>query len=160
MGIITFNPFLQLFEQYTSGNSLAKQYCIENRNNLAYNSGLSAILSFKHDISFSFVFQYASPKNDIQGNSFCGALYFLSLEKTFKQKIKVGVVSALPFSKSFTYQCSDIQGSGFYSHYEGTVNVLSPILWFKLSYQIRAGKNKEEIHHASEEIDKLPKKGF
>jgi len=80
------NPFLQLFDQYTTGSSLANQYGIGNRHNPAYNSGLSGILSFKHDFSFSVGFQYASPKNDIQGNSFCGALYFLSLDKTIKQK--------------------------------------------------------------------------
>ena len=160
MGIATINPFLQLFDLYTSGNSLAKQNGIENRHNLAYNSGLSAILSFKHDISFSFVFQYASPKNDIQGNSFCGALYFLSLEKTFKQKIKIGIVSALPFTKSFTYQGSEIDGSNFYSHYEGNVKILNPFCWFKLCYQFSTGKKKEVIDHATEEIDNLPKKGF
>jgi hypothetical protein len=160
MGIATINPFLQLFDLYTSGNSLAKQNGIENRHNLAYNSGLSAILSFKHDISFSFVFQYASPKNDIQGNSFCGALYFLSLEKTFKQKIKIGIVSALPFTKSFTYQGSEIDGSNFYSHYEGNVKISNPFCWFKLCYQFSTGKKKEAIDHATEEIDNLPKKGF
>jgi hypothetical protein len=160
LGIATINPFLQLFELSTSGNSLAKQYGIENRHNLAYNSGLSAVLSFKHEFSFSFVFQYASPKNDIQGNSFCGALYFLSLEKTFKQTIKIGIVSALPLTKSFTYQGSEIEGSNFYSHQEGNVNIPNPIIWFKLSYQFNTGKKKEMNHHASEEIDNLPKKGF
>jgi len=160
LGIATINPFLQLFDLCTSGNSLAKQNGIENRHNLAYNSGLSAILSFKHDISFSFVFQYASPKNDIQGNSFCGALYFLSFEKTFKQKIKIGIVSALPFTKSFTYQGSEIDGSNFYSHYEGNVKISNPFCWFKLCYQFNSGKNRDKINRATEDIDNLPKKGF
>ena len=160
MGIATINPFLQIFDRYTSGNSLAKQYGIENSHNLAYNSGLSAILSFRHELSFSFVFQNASPETDIQGNSFSGALYFLSLEKTFKQKIKIGVVCALPFSKSFTYQGSEIEGSNFYSHYAGNVKISNPFCWLKLCYQFSTGKKKEATDHASEEIDNLPKKGF
>ena len=45
--------------------------------------------------------------------SFSDALYFISLEKTFKQKFKVGIKSALPFSKSFTYQGTEIKGEGF-----------------------------------------------
>lgn len=160
LGIATINPYLQLFDLYTTGNSLAKQYDIENRHNLAYNLGLSAILSFKYDISLSLVFQYASPKNDIQSNSFCGALYFLSLEKTFKQKIKIGIVTAVPFTKSFTYQGSEIDGSNFYSYYEGNVKISNPFCWFKLSYQFKSGKNRDKINHETEEIDNLPKKGF
>jgi len=160
LGILTINPFLQIFDLYSSGNSLAKYYGIENRHNLAYNSGLSAILSFRHDISASLVFQYASPKNDIQSNSFSGALYFLTLEKTFKQNVKIGVACALPFTKSFAYQGSEINGSNFSSRYEGDVQVSNPFCWLKLSYQFNTGKRKEAIVHAPEEIDNLPKKGF
>jgi outer membrane receptor protein involved in Fe transport len=126
VGIATINPYLRLYDLYSSGNSLAKQYAGKNRHNQTFESGLSAIVSFKHDLSFSFVFQYASPKNDIQGNSFCDALYFLSLEKTFQQKFKVGIVSAIPFTKSFIYQGADIDESNFYSHYKGIVKMSNP----------------------------------
>jgi hypothetical protein len=160
MGILTLNPFLQVYECSTSGNSLAKQHGVENRQNLAYNSALSAILSFRHDIDFTFVMQSASPKNDIQGNSFSGVLYFVSLKKTFKQKLTIGIVSALPFTKSFTYQGSDLAGSDFTSHYEGNVKISSPFCWLKLSYQFSTGKKKETVHPESEEIDNRPKKGF
>jgi hypothetical protein len=160
LGIATINPFLQIFENNTFSNSLAKQYGIENRHNLAYNSGLSAVLSFKHEISLSGSFQYASPKNDIQGNSFCGALYFLSLDKTFKQQIKIGVVTALTFTRSFVYQGSDLEGSNFSSHEEGDVKIPVPICWFKICYQFNTGKKKEAMNHASEEIETPPKKGF
>jgi outer membrane receptor protein involved in Fe transport len=160
LGLATINPYLKIFDQYTLGNSVAKQYTVENRHQLAYESGLSAILSFKHDISLSCNFQYASPKNDIQGNYFCSALYFLSLEKTFKQKIKVGIVCAIPFTRSFTYQGAEIDGSGFSSHYEGNVNIVNPFCWFKLCYQFNSGKNREKINRSTEEIENSPKKGF
>jgi hypothetical protein len=160
LGIATINPYLRLFEQYTTANCLAKQYGVENRHDLAYESGLSAILSFKHDISFSLIFHYGSPKNDIQGNSFCDALYFLSLDKTFHQKIKIGIVCALPFTKSFIYNGSETDGSNFYSHYQGNVKISSPFCWLKLCYQFNQGKNRDKINHAGEEIENLPKKGF
>ena len=159
LGIATINPYLRLFGQQTTGNGLAEQNDLESKHNLAFESGLSANFSFRHDLSFSFVYQYTSPKNDIQGNSFCDALYFLSLEKSFKQKIKIGIVSAIPFTRSFIYQGSEINGSNFYSYYTGNVKLSNPI-WFKLSYQFNSGKNRDKINREKEEIDNLPKKGF
>ncbi len=160
LGIITFNPYFKIFCLYTNGNALAKQHNITDRHNLAFDGGLSTIISFRHELSLSMVFQYASPNNTIQGNSFSSALYFLSLEKTFKQRIKVGFVSAIPFTKSFTYQGSEINGTDFYSKYEGNVNVKHPFCWFKLSYQFTSGKNRDHINRATEEINNIPKKGF
>ena len=160
LGIATFNPYLKIFSLYTNGNSLAKQHEVEDRHNLAFNSGLSAILSFKHELSLSMVFQYDSPNNNMQSNYFSGALYMLSLEKTFKQRFKIGVVSALPFSSNFIYQGSEINGSNFYSRYEGNVKISQPFCWFKLSYQFNSGKNRDNINRATEEINNIPKKGF
>jgi hypothetical protein len=114
----------------------------------------------KHDLAFSLSFQYASPKNNIQGNSFSDALYLLSVEKTLKQKIKIGITSGLPFAKSFTYQGSEISDGNFYSHNEGNIKMSTFPIWFKLSYQIKSGKNRDKINRAKEEIDNLPKKGF
>ena len=159
-GIATLNPYLKIFNLSTLGNSLAKEHGVEDRHNLAFDSGLSGILSFKHELSLSMVFQYASPNNNIQSNSFSSALYFVSIEKTFKQKIKVGFVSALPFTKTFTYQGSEIDGPDFYSHYAGKVNVAQPFCWLKLSYQFSSGNKRENINRATEEINNFPKKGF
>ncbi len=160
LGIFTFNPYFKIFDLYTSSNALAKQYSINNRNSLGIESALSAIASFKHEMALSLTFQYNSPVNDIQGNRFSDMLYFVSFEKTFKKGIKVGIVSALPFTISFTYQGSEIKGSDFYSHYEGNVQLTSIPVWFKLSYQFSSGKNRDKIDRSTEEIDNLPKKGF
>lgn len=160
LGILTFNPYTKIYGLYTAGNQLAKDYSIGNRNSLVFESGLSAIASFKHDLTFSLTFQYSSPKNDIQGNSFSDLLYFLSLEKAIKQRFKIGIVSAIPFMKSFTYQGSEIKGSNFYSHYAGNVQMSMIPFWFKLSYQFSSGKSRNKIERSSEEIDNMPKKGF
>jgi hypothetical protein len=159
-GIATLNPYVRLSDVYTVCNYISKKYGIENKHSLVFESGLSAIISFKHDLAFSLSFQYASPKNNIQGNSFSDALYLLSVEKTLKQKIKIGITSGLPFAKSFTYQGSEISDGNFYSHNEGNIKMSTFPIWFKLSYQIKSGKNRDKINRAKEEIDNLPKKGF
>ena len=160
ISFITLNPYIKLFDQQTRGNNLAKQYSIENKNRLGLESGLSAVASFKHDIACSLNLQYNNAKYDIQGSTFSDALYFLSIEKTFKQKIKVGIVSAMPFTKSFTYNGSKIVGSNFQSSYQGNVKMATIPFWFKFGYQFNTGKNRNKINREKEEIDNRQKKGF
>ncbi|MBE9481771.1 MAG: TonB-dependent receptor [Bacteroidetes bacterium] len=155
-----FNPYLKLFNIYTERNNLAGQYNIENRHKIAFESGFSAIVTFKNDITASILFQYKSPKNDIQSTSFNDALYFLSLEKTFKQKFKVGIISGLPFAKSFTYQGAETEGVDFYSHSEGNINMSFFPIWFKIKYQFNSGKMGNKINRTKEIIEDMPKKGF
>jgi hypothetical protein len=160
LSILTFNPYVKLSALYTSVNQLGMDYSIDNRNSLQLESGLSAIASFKHDFTFSFTFQYSSAKIDMQGKSFSDMLYFLSLEKAIMQRFKIGIVSAVPLMKSFTYQGSEIHGSNFFTHSEGNVQMPLIPFWFKLSYQFSSGKSRTKIDHSGEEIENLPKKGF
>lgn len=159
LGIATLSPYLQLYRLSTAGNELAKQYQVKNKNVWGFESGLSAILSFRYDISFSVNFQYSSPKNSLQDNSYCDALYFISLEKGIGKRFKAGMMTAMPFTKSFIYQGSDISSAGFDSHYKGIVDLSTPF-WFKLSYQFSSGKSRNKINHEPEDINEIPKKGF
>lgn len=160
VGIATLNPYLQIYKQTTRGNTLAQQYGVQNRKQIGFDSGLSAILSFKNDFSFSLIFQYATPKNNIQDNSFCDALYFLSIEKAIHKKFKIGLVSGIPFTKSFVYRGSEIHGENFAAQSRGVVNMSVIPIWFKISYQFNSDKKREKIDRIREEIDTLPKKGF
>jgi hypothetical protein len=157
---VAINPYFKLFNICTIGNNLAKQYDINNRQRIAFESGLSAIVTFKYDIVASFQFQYSSPEIDIQSLSFSDALYFISLEKTFSQKFKVGITSAIPFSKSFTYQGTEIKGPDFYSHSEGDLRLSAVPVWLKFTYQFNSGKAVHKINRAKEDVDNMPKKGF
>jgi len=157
---IAINPYLKLTGIYTTGNNLAGQYNLEDKHQIAFESGLSAIVTFKYDITASLQFHYNSPVIDIQSKSFSDALYFISLEKTFKKNFKVGITSALPFSKTFTYQGSEIKGANFYSHSEGNVKMAAFPLWLKFTYQFNSGKTVNKINRTKEEIDIMPKKGF
>jgi outer membrane receptor protein involved in Fe transport len=158
--LVTFTPYFRLFGQYSVGNELAHRYAIENRDQLICESGLSAILSFKHQMDLSMNIQYNSPKNNIQDNTFSSALYFISFEKTFKKNLKIAVVSGLPLTKTFTYDGSEINDRNFHSYYRGDLNVQNFLVLLKLSYQFDSGKKHEKINPSREEIDAFPKKGF
>ena len=156
----TINPYLRIFEQYSTVSNNAKQYGVQNRRGHAFESGVSVMATFKRDWAASFIIQYASPEYTMQGDSWCDALYFLSLEKTFLQKIKAGIVSAIPFTRSFTYSASDTKGNDLYCRYEGKVLISDPFLIFKISYRFSAGKERERITRSHEEIDNRQKNGI
>jgi hypothetical protein len=157
---IAINPFLNVSQIYTACNNLSRQYDINNRHKVALQSGLSAIVTFKHDIVASLQFQYNSPLIQIQDMSFSDALYIVSLDKSFKQKFKFGVSSALPFIKTFTYRGSEITGTGFYSHSEGNIRFSAAPVWFKFTYLFNSGKISKKVNSSKEDIDTMPKKGF
>jgi outer membrane receptor protein involved in Fe transport len=156
----TFNPYIKIYGLQTSGNNIAKYYSIRNKNSMGLESGLSAIVSFKHDIACSLTLQYNSAKYDIQGSSYSDVLYFLSVEKTFKQKIKLGIVTAMPFTRSFTYNGSKISDGNFQNTYEGNVIMPAIPFWFKLGFQFNSGKSRSKISREKDEIDNPQKKGF
>jgi hypothetical protein len=157
---IALNPYLKLTEVSTKGNNLAEQYDIPDRKRIEFESGLSAIVTFKYDIVASLQFQYSSPLIDIQGITFSDAIYIISLEKTIKQRIKIGISSALPFSKTFTYQGSEIKGADFYSHSEGNIRFSVAPVWLKFTYQFNSGKTIKKTDLNKEDIYNMPKKGF
>jgi len=157
---IALNPYIKVFGINTIGNKLAEGYNIDNRHKIAIESGLSAIIAFKHDVTASLQFQYNSPETNIQDMLFSDALYFISLEKTFKRKLKIGVVSAVPFTKSFTYQGNEIEAKDFYRYSEGKIKMSGFPIWFKLKFQFNSGKKGNKINRTKEKIQNMPKKGF
>lgn len=158
--LVTLNPYFRLYGLSTQVRNIQDYPVISDKNQIAFESGISAILSLKHDISASFIFQYSSPKNNIQDRYFSDALYFVTLEKTFMKKLKVGVVTALALTRKFTYQGTSISSADFNSYYEGNIKVPSVPFWFRLGYQFNPARKHQEVKRSQEEIDALPKKGF
>lgn len=157
---ITINPFLKMTGIFTRGNYLAKQYDIKSRHRLAFESGLSAIVTFKYDIVASLQFQYTSPLIQIQTVAFSDALYMVSLEKAFYKKIKIGIMSALPLSRRFTWHGTEIKGANFYSYADGNIKLSAVPLWLKFTYMFNSGKTSNRFTGNKEDIDNMPKKGF
>lgn len=160
IGILGFNSSFRFYNRSTFGNSLAKQYGIGNKSNLIFESSISSILSFKNDLTLSVIFQYETLKENIQDNTYDDALYFISLDKKIKKNIKIGIVCALPFSKNFIYQGSEINDSDFSSSYTGNLKLPTIPLMFRFSYQFSTGRDKVDIKREKESVDTRPRQGF
>jgi hypothetical protein len=158
--LLTLNPYVRVFGLNATANSLAESYSVINKHKAGLESGISVIATIKHDLALSLIMQYNSPVYKIQEKTFSDLSYFLQIEKTIKQKIKVGIGSAIPFAGSFTYQGSEINGPDFNSLYEGKVKLSMIPFWFKLGYQFSSGIKRNRIERSKEEIETLPKKGF
>lgn len=157
---IALNPYFRLFNIESTSNNLAQEYGITNRQKLVYESGISAIVTFKYDITASMQFQYSSPNIQMQETTFSDALYFMAVEKTFNKKFKVGIKSALTFTKSFTYHGNDFSGNDFYSHSQGDVKLSAFPVWLSFRYDFNSGKSSDRTNNATDDIYNMPKKGF
>lgn len=160
IGVLTISPSVQFYNVSTQVKDDLKHYGIGNRNKPVFESGISSILSLKNDLSLSMNFQYSTPKNNLQADSYSGALFFLSADKTFKKRFKIGIVSALPFTGSFVYQGSDIDQADFSSRYNGNLKLSAFPLWIRAGYQFNSGRSRDKISREKEEIISKPKKGL
>jgi len=157
---MAFNPYLKVFQNESQPNAVARNYQMTNKQQLTYQMGLSAIASFKHNWTAAFRMQYFHPNTDIQTTHFSNALYFVSLEKTIKNKIKLGISSGLPFKQSFTYHGEKIEGTNFYQRSAGNVILPKVPVWFSIRYQFSSGKKVHTIQRETEKLDSTPRKGF
>lgn len=154
------NPYVKVFDAWSVPNRFAKQYQPESRHQLAVETGLSAYATFGNDFTASATFQYFSPVNDIQGTSFSGALYFLSLEKSFTKNLKAGIVSGVPLVKNFIYQGYQVNNSNFSHYSKGELNVSALPLWIKINYQFASGRKRQKIERANSAPEREIRKGF
>ncbi|HKJ41349.1 MAG TPA: hypothetical protein VKA27_04610, partial [Sunxiuqinia sp.] len=157
---LTLNPYVKLFNINTFPNTIARQHQIFNRHEMTYEAALSAIASFHHSWTAAFRVQYQHPENDLQGTQYGDALYFVSLKKNINKKLKVGIISGLPFKHSFVYHGEKIRTNRFDQHSEGNIIIHSIPCWFSIQYQFDTGKKVHTIQRGKETIDQTPKKGF
>jgi hypothetical protein len=160
IGNLSLNPYLVVFNNHSSVNDYALQHGVESRNQLCLASSISAVWSFKKDFALSSVLQYNTPQNNVQDDYFCDALYFLSFDKTFRNRIKAGIGSGLMFTRSFIHSASNIDARDFSSRYRGFVTMPTVPLWFRISYQFNTGKIRNKINHEREDVSVKPDKGF
>lgn len=157
---ISFNPFIKVFNVQTQANQLAKANKIEDKSMMALESGLSMAVLFKHDIALSLMFKYNSVNTKIQNKYFDDVLYFISLEKTFFENLKLGVTSAIPLKRSFTYQGYESVNSDFNAYSEDKIKMSAFPVWFKIKYSFASGKKVNRINRTSDFKETRIKKGF
>ena len=158
--IISFIPYMRLYGQNCKGNTKAREFPIKDSHQLVFESNLTALFSFKQDINLMVIHQYSGRRNNIQGSSFADAMYIIKLEKTFKKKLKIGISNALPFTKDFIYQGSEINSVNFHSRYSGVIVVPDFSCWFNIGYRFSAGKQHDKNERNREDIEQVPQKGI
>jgi hypothetical protein len=159
-GMLTLNPYCNLYHSHYQIYNSIERFNTSSGRQWGMRFAASAVASFKYDISASFLFQYDTPNPDFQGTSFSDPLYFVSLEKAFFKRYRLGIKSGLPFSRNFIYQGSEIQGPGFVSNSEGNIRLSSFPLWLNFRYQFGSGRKVNNSERSKEEIINKQKKGF
>lgn len=157
---MSFDPFLKFYNVRPHGNELAQKNGLENKSSFALESGFSTVALFKHDITLSATFSYNSPIDRIQGNYFEDVLYLLSLEKTFFEKLKFGVTTAIPFKKESTYHGRESGAVDFREYTEDNIKMSAFPFWFKLKYSFASGKRVRRINRDIDLKENKVKKGF
>lgn len=147
---LSFNPFLKVYGVFTRGNDLAREHGIADRNRMVLESGFSLSALFKKDFVLSTMFKYNSSSARIQGSTFEDMLYFLSLEKTFKDKYMVGLSSAVPFSKEFTYKGHETRMSFYREYSEDNLQMSMIPIWIKFKYTFSSGKKTKRVERSDD----------
>jgi len=155
-----FQPFFSLFEVHTTSNGLVAANGVSANRALAYETGLTAYTGFGNGFTASAQFQYSSPQAKIQRSMFSDALYFISVEKSFSNGLKAGIITGLPFSRSFTYDGSKISATDFQSRSEGIINMSAVPFWFRVNYQFSRGAAKSRAGRDDFIAPRVPRKGF
>ncbi|MBW6490440.1 MAG: TonB-dependent receptor [Lentimicrobium sp.] len=158
--MLMLNPYFRLFEIRTLPNAVSEKKLIQSQHEMAWESGLSMIVSMRNNFSSSLIYNYSSPVISMQRISFSDALYFIALEKSFKRNYKIGITSALPFARSFNYHGYEIKSSDFTSRTDGKINLSTIPLWFRISYQFSTGRKVSILSREKEEPQFVQKKGF
>lgn len=155
-----FQPFFRLFEVHTSSSEFVATNRVSANRALAYETGLSAYAGFGNGFTASAQFQYSSPQAEIQRSVFSDALYFISVEKSFSNGLKAGIVTGLPFSRNFTYEGHKINATDFQSRSEGIINTSAVPFWFRINYQFSSGAGKSRAGRDDSIAPRVPRKGF
>ncbi len=153
-------PYIRVYDVHSLPNLLATGYQIVKQHKLVFESGFSAFVTFRKDLTATAIIHYTSPMHEIQETSFSGALYFISLEKSFSKGLKAGVVSGVPLSQNFTFQGSKVS-SGQFSHYsKGEIAMSTLPLWIKISYRFTSNNNRKKLDRSGVVPEYEVRKGF
>lgn len=157
---VIINPSISIYNYRTQANGLALENLIKDDKGVGFRSSLSSLVTLVEGFSLSGIIQYYTPIANIQSSRFEDVTYFISVEKEFKRGLKVGVVSAIPFTKEFTYYGETVSSKDLYSHYAGKIEKSLVPLWFRITYQFATGKRKPNTQREYEDIEPMPRRGF
>jgi hypothetical protein len=154
---VSFNHMLRVFHSRGIGHELES---FPARGKMAIETGFSGIITLEKDISITLRFRYLSPVNDIQSDFFSGPLYFVAGEKKLGNQWKLGLTSALPFSRRFTYSGLETRGDQFYQRSIGQISMSRLPLWLTVNYSFQKGKSVQKEKKKLSTGLHINKKGF
>ena len=157
---ISLSHYLKIFNLQTRVNRDFQNSSLKNINDWAYESVFSAIVSFPEGFNTSFNFQYYSDLPGFQSLRFSDPLYFISINKTFSKDFKIGIKTAIPFKKSFTYNGYEIKGENIKIYSEENIRTSGFPLWININYSFRSGKNVNNSRQKAIHMESAPKNGF
>lgn len=96
----------------------------------------------------------------MQSDYFSDPLWMISAEKEFMKRFKAGIVTALPITKSFTYQGYKTDIESLKMKNQGDIKLPAFPLWLKFSYKFSSGERNKRKTGPGEDIINLPEKGF
>ena len=159
-GNISVNSYFNIFGLHSVPKSFVMETGISRKHSLGFNSGVSVIVSFKHDFTLSCAFEYNIPEYVIQKKSTKSALYFVSVEKTIKQNFKLGLISCVPFIKTFNDKTLIIKGDDFYNQHNRDIELSFFPIMFKAGYQFKTGKKINKINREKDIIKAVEPDNF
>jgi outer membrane cobalamin receptor len=157
---IGVNPYFRVFHTEARPNQLAADLGLQPVRKVSFETGFSVIAKLNDRLTASLAGQYFSPTTDLQQVTFSNMLYFISLEKSFNNNWRMGLTSALPLQRSFTYHGTRLDGKDIYRHTEGNIMMSAVPLWIKVSYQFNSGKRVNGVKRDIENFEAKPKIGF
>jgi hypothetical protein len=157
---IGLTPYLKLFQRFDRPNNENQELDISNKNNSGYEFACSSTVNLTDKLSASLTFQYNSPTYDLQNKHYSNAIYMLALNRLFKNGLKLGISSAIPFKKEFTYSAERSRGDDYYTHTKGQVHVSRFFIRLQASYQFKWGKQRDKIERQNKVEEGKQRIGF
>lgn len=156
----SIQPHLELSCVSTRGNALAVDEGVEDQSEMEFRGRISAVWAIRDDLSLSASLQGQSTTRGIQRAYREGALYFINIDKVFFDRLKVGITSAIPFMRSFTYQGYDLSGRHFTETSEDNILMSAVPVWIRLKYSFASGERTRRLERDKVFKEERVKKGF
>ncbi len=157
---INVNTNMKLFVVQTFPGRLASSRGIEEKIQVGFELGLSAIAAFRHDINLSLLLNYNSAVYDIQHRITKAPLYFIQLDKTFKKKLKIGIMACLPFIKTFNDSRVLTASAGMQNLTGRDIRLSTFPLMLNIGYRFNSGKVAKQIERDKDLIEPVEREGL
>lgn len=156
----SIQPHFELSHVQTRVSALGRKEGINVRSGMEYRGKISALWAIRDDLSLSASIQGQGRTIGIQHEYREGILYFINVEKTFFDRLKIGITSAIPFMRSFTYQGSDLRTEEFTVRSEDNITMSMFPVWLKLKYSFASGNSVRRLERDEMFEEQRVKKGF